>query len=99
MSKKKDRQTAQKRYYDTKTLFVKYLKRYGIVMIVATVISMFFCYIMSQEVEGFTSVVAVFSTLTIVMASMLFGMMIYNKIDSRQDEKIDDENEHDPFRD
>lgn len=97
MKKKKDSQGAQKRYYDSKTILIKYLKRYGLVLLIATVISMIFCYVMSEEVAGFTSIVAVFSTLAIVLASMLVGMIVYNKIDEKRDEKADSESGRDPF--
>ncbi len=97
MNKKKDRQDAQKRFYDSKTLLMRYVKRYGIVILIATVISALFCYVMGQEVEGFTSIVAVFSTLAIVLASLLLGMIIYNKIDEKEEEKINAESERDPF--
>jgi len=97
MNKKKDRQNAQKKYYDAKTLLVSYIKRYGLLLIIATIISVFFCYVMSQEVSGFTSIVAVFSTLTIVLASFLFGMIIFNRIDRKKEEKTKNEKEGDPF--
>ncbi|NCB48178.1 MAG: hypothetical protein EOM55_00905 [Clostridia bacterium] len=99
MKNKKDRQAAQKRYYDTKSLMMRYVKRYGIVMIIATVISVIFCYIMSEEVAGFTSVEAVLSTLAIVLASLFVGIFVYNKIDEKEEERSDSENTRDPFSD
>lgn len=99
MSKKKDRQNIQKKYYDTKSLLIKLVKRYGLIMIIATIISVIFCYIMSEEVAGFTPIVAVFSTLAIILACILFGTIIFNKLDAKEEENYNSEKERDPFVD
>ncbi len=88
-----------KMYYDTKTYLITLIKRYGLVMAIALVISVIFCYVMSQEIQGFTSIIAVLSTIAISLASLLVGMIIYNRIDNRKEAENSPENERDPFGD
>ncbi len=99
MSKKKTRQNLQKKYYDVKSQMMLYAKRFAIIIAFSAVISMIFCYVMTEEVPGFTSVLAVISTLGIVLACTLVGLIIFNKLDDKEEEKLKTQDQRDPFCD
>lgn len=99
MPKNKNNPRDPKIYYDTKTYLLSLIKRYSIVMAVALIISVIFCYVLSQEIEGFTPLIAVLSTVAISLASILAGLIIYNKIDRKKEAEQTPEKERDPFSD
>lgn len=99
MSKNKNKRPNPKIYYDTKTYLITLIKRYSIIMAIALFISVIFCYVLSQEVEGFTPLIAVLATVAISLASILTGMIIFNRIDRKRESEQTPEKERDPFSD
>jgi amino acid permease len=99
MQKNSKNKKNQKMYYDEKTLLFRYLKRYGLVLLIATPFAVLFSYIMSQEVAGYTDIVAVFCTLAIVLFAFFIAMVVFNKKDKKEEEDDDPEKHRDPFSD
>ncbi|MBQ3047887.1 MAG: hypothetical protein IJD48_02610 [Clostridia bacterium] len=99
MSKKKKLKTMQREVLSTKELFIKYAKRYGIVLAIAAPIIMFINYFISTKVEGYEGPVAFFVAFAMLLLACFIGLIIFTKKDDKQKKYQTKENERDPFAD
>lgn len=99
MSKKKKLKTMQRETLSTKELFVKYVKRYGIVIAIAAPIIMFINYYISSKVEGYGGALSFFVSLVLLLLACFIGLIIFTKKDDKKRETQTKESERDPFAD
>lgn len=97
--KQKREQVNKKKYYDAKTLLLKYIKRYGIILIITLPILIIFNYIMSEEVSWFHGAVSFFINIGILLLACLIGLVIFVKKDEKEERESSSEKERDPFAD
>jgi len=97
--KKPKKIKVKKEYYDTRSYLISIVKRYGIVLLIGGIIAIFFSYVMSNEFQGYSTIFSVISTVGILVASLLIGMVVYSKIDAKKDRENTPEKERDPFSD
>ncbi len=97
--KQKQEQVNKKKYYDAKTLLLKYIKRYGIILLITVPILVIFNYIMSEEVAWFHGVVSFFINIGLLLLACLIGLVIFVKKDEKEERESSDEKKRDPFAD
>ena len=96
---KKQKDFQKKQVYDSKTLLLKYLKRYGITILIAGPIIMFVNYVLSNEVEGYFGIASFFASLAMLLLALLIGLVVFGKIDAKHRREATPESERDPFAD
>lgn len=99
MKKNDEIDNRRRKIYDTKSLLIKYCKRYGIVLLIVAPIVLIFNFIMSREVAGYTQVVSIFVTLGFILLGCLIGYVVFSKIDDKKEQNATKESERDPFAD
>ena len=99
MSKKKKLREANDEIFNTKMFFVKYIKRYGITLLIAVPIILVFNYVMSNNVEGYDGIVSFFVSLAFLLLACLIALVIFTKIDDKEKRESTKEKERDPFAD
>ena len=97
--KQKQEQVNKKKYYDAKTLLLKYIKRYGIILLITVPILVIFNYIMSEEVAWFNGVVSFFINIGLLLLACLIGLVVFVKKDEKEERESSDEKKRDPFAD
>ena len=96
---KKQELEKRKKLYDTKTLLLRYLKRYGIILLISLPFILIFNYVMGNEVEWYHGAVNVFMTLGLLLLACLIGLIVFTKKDEKEERESTKEKERDPFAD
>lgn len=99
MSKNKQLRQAHEEAFNTKNFFVKYAKRYGIVLLISVPFILVFNYVMSNTVSGYTGTVAFFVSFAMLLLACFIGLVIFTKKDDKQKLTTTKEKERDPFAD
>ena len=99
MSKKKKLKTAQREVLSTKEFFVKYAKRYLIVVLISMPFIMAINYVISTLVEDYSRTASFFVSLALLLLACFIGLIIYTKIDDKKKQEQTKESERDPFAD
>ena len=99
MSKRKQMRDARKEVFDTKEFFVKYVKRYGITLLIALPIILVGTFYLSRNVEWYNGTLSFFVSLALLLLACLISLIIFTKIDDKKSEKQTKEDERDPFAD
>ena len=99
MSKKKKLREANEEILNTKDLFVKYAKRYGITLLIAAPIMMIINYILTTNFESYTGTLRFMCTLGMLLLACLIALVIFTKKDDKKKETATKESERDPFAD
>lgn len=99
MSKKKKIKQAYKEAFNTKAVFIKYAKWYGITLLIAVPIIMVFNYIMSKEVAGYNGTVSFFVSFALLLLACFIALIVFTKLDDKKREQSTKESERDPFAD
>ena len=96
---KKQELEKRKKIYDTKTLLIRYLKRYGIILLISLPFILIFNFVMENEVEWYHGAVSIFMTLGLLLLACLIGVIVYTKKDEKEEREMTKEKERDPFAD
>ncbi len=100
MAKNKKLYEEKKReVFNTKYTFIKYAKRYGIILLVSLPIILISNYIMSLNISWYKGAVTFFVSFAMLLFALLIGIIIFSKIDDRRRKNLDPEKERDPFAD
>lgn len=99
MSKKKQIRQAHEETFSMKNFFVKYAKRYGIVLLISVPIILVFNYVMSNTVAGYNGTVAFFVSFAMLLLACLIGLVVFTKKDDKEKLTTTKEKERDPFAD
>ena len=99
MSNRKKLKEANEEIFNTKTFFVKYIKRYGLTLLIAVPLILVFNYVMSNNVQGYDGVVSFFVSLAFLLLACLIALIIFTKIDDKKKRESTKEKERDPFAD
>lgn len=99
MSKKKKIRQAHQDAFNTKQVFIKYAKWYGITLLIAVPFIMAFNYIMSNEVPGYSGIVSFFVSFALLLLACFIALIIFTKRDDKKREESTKEKERDPFAD
>lgn len=99
MSKNKKIKQAHQEAFNTKQVFIKYAKWYGITLIIAVPFILAFNYIMSNEVPGYSGTVSFFVSLALLLLACFIALIIFTKRDDKRREESTKEKERDPFAD
>ncbi len=99
MSKKNKIDQANEEMFSIKNFFVKYAKRYGIVLLISVPIILVFNYIMSKNVPGYTGTVAFFVSFAMLLTACFIGLIYFTKKDDKEKLTTTKEKERDPFAD
>ena len=99
MSKKKEIKQAHEEMFNTKQFFVKYAKRYGIVLLISVPFILVFNYIMSNTVKGYNGTVSFFVSFAMLLLACFIGLIVFTKKDDKTKLTTTKEKERDPFAD
>lgn len=89
----------KKEAFNTKYTFVKYAKRYGIILLFSFPVMMVINYIVSINVSWYKGAVSFFCSFAMLLLALLIGLIVFYKIDEKKKNKVDPEKERDPFAD
>lgn len=98
-NKKKLYEVQRREAFNTKYVFVKYAKRYGIILLVSVPIILILSYILSTSLSWYTGSVAFFCGFAMLLFALLIGIIVFTKLDDRKKESSTQEDESDPFAD
>jgi len=99
MSKKKDLKRANEEIYTTKGLFAKYIKRYGIILLISAPIIFIFSYVMSTQFSWYNGAISFLFSLALLLLACLIGLVVFTKKDDKAAQNTTKEKERDPFAD
>ena len=89
----------KKKYQDARTLLLKYVKRYGIILLITLPILVIFNYIMSEEVPWFHGAASFFINIGLLLLACLIGLIVFIKKDDKEERESTEEKRRDPFAD
>ena len=98
---KKLREEKRREIFNTKTAFIKYAKRYGVILLCSFPIIMIITYILGINFSWYTTTVAFFASFAMLLLALLIGIIVYSKIDDKRAEEQEQnpEKRRDPFAD
>ena len=99
MSKKKEIKQANDEIFSTKMFFAKYIKRYGITLLIVVPFILIFNYVMSRNIAGYDGTVSFFVSFTLLLLACLIALVIFTKRDDKKKKEATKEKERDPFAD
>ncbi|MBR1984110.1 MAG: hypothetical protein IKA31_00040 [Clostridia bacterium] len=99
MSKKKKLREAHEEILSTKDLFVKYAKRYGITLAIATPIILVINYVLKGLYSGYQGTLSFMCSLGMLLLACLISLVIFTKKDDKKKANATKESERDPFAD
>lgn len=99
MSKKKQIRDAHEEMFNTKEFFVKYAKRYGIVLLISFPIILIINYVLTQLIPNYLGTTSFFVSLALLLFACLIGLVIFTKLDDKRKANATKESERDPFAD
>jgi len=99
MSKKKKLREANIEIFNTKEFFVKYAKRYGIVLLFSVPIIAVLNYVFVRVIKGYNGTVVFFASFAMLLFACLIGLIIFTKKDEKEKMNSSKEKERDPFAD
>ncbi|MBR4003442.1 MAG: hypothetical protein IKI95_05255 [Clostridia bacterium] len=99
MSKKKQLRDAHEEMFSTKEFFIKYAKRYGIVLLITAPIILIVNYVLTQLIPGYLGTTSFFVSLALLLLGCFIGLVVFTKIDDKRKANATKESERDPFAD
>lgn len=99
MSNRKKLKQANEEIFSTKQFFAKYIKRYGLTLLIAVPLIMVFNYVMHNNVAWYDSTVSLFVSFALLLLACFIALIIFTKIDDKRKLKETKETERDPFAD
>ena len=99
MSKKKQLKQANEEIFNIKNFFVKYIKRYGITLLIAVPIILALNYVLSKNFLWYTGAVTFFVSFFLLLLACFIALIIFTKKDDRKKAESTPEKERDPFAD
>ena len=99
MSNKKQLKQANEEIFNTTNFFVKYIKRYGITLLIAVPIILVLNYVLSKNFAWYTGAVSFFVSFFLLLLACFIALIIFTKKDDRKKQKSTKELERDPFAD
>ena len=95
--KKKKIEVDKKKMYDMTSFIKKHTMSYVLTLIITAPIIMFVNYFLSNNIEGYTTVITVLVTIVALLFALLITTLIYIRNDRRERESAD--GQKDPFAD
>ena len=99
MSKKKQLKQANEEIFNIKNFFVKYVKRYGITLLIAVPIILVLNYVLSKNFLWYTGAVTFFVSFFLLLLACFIALIIFTKKDDKKKAESTPEKERDPFAD
>ena len=99
MNNKKKLKQANEEIFNTKNFFIKYIKRYGITLLIAAPIILVLNYVLSKNFEWYTGTVSFFVSFLLLLLACFIALVIFTKLDDKKKRESTPEKERDPFAD
>ena len=99
MSNKRKIREVNEEIFNTKNFFAKYIKRYGLTILIVAPIILVLNYVLSKNIEGYGGAISFFVSFALLLLSCLIALIIFTKIDDKKRSQSTKENERDPFAD
>ena len=99
MNNKKKLRQANEEIFNTKNFFIKYIKRYGITLLIAAPIILVLNYVLSKNFEWYNGAVSFFVSFFFLLLACFIALVIFTKLDDKKKRESTPEKERDPFAD